>query len=515
MNPAPVHLFHIAYSQPTLATMRPGFKLLDNLANPRPDWYESWPIRKFLSENKLDEKAYYGFFSPKFHLKTGLEANDIRKFIANSDETVDAYFVCPQPEVGAVFLNPVWGSEFTDPGALETVQKVLDIAQIGVDIGSTVIDSTQLVYSNYVVAKPVFWRKWLKLVNRIYELAESGSDTQLQAELVKPTAYGADAQRKVFLAECLASILFITEQMKVKSIPLDSTKAARGIMYPYFEQAMACDALKIAFNKTGDLNFLQEFQKQSAAILSNFKKPAVSDPASQKTISKETTVKQIVVAVATRLSEENFYQQSATGKSLQLMKFSDVTIRLFANNAQGLSKIYNQVIEEYLDQNVILVFVHDDLHFLDLFWPHHLRQGLTQFELVGIVGNKSRHHMQPSWAFLDITGTWDAKDNLSGSVAHGTEFPPETCAEFGPTGSVKLLDGLFLAASAETFKNAGLRFDERFNFHFYDMDLCRSAELLHLRTGTIPLSLMHESKGSFNNQSWLDAYKAYIQKWQG
>jgi hypothetical protein len=26
---------------------------------------------------------------------------------------------------------------------------------------------------------------------------------------------------------------------------------------------------------------------------------------------------------------------------------------------------------------------------------------------------------------------------------------------------------------------------------------------------------MHESKGSFNNQSWLDAYKAYIEKWQG
>jgi hypothetical protein len=27
--------------------MEPGYRMLDNLANERPDWYEYWPIRRF------------------------------------------------------------------------------------------------------------------------------------------------------------------------------------------------------------------------------------------------------------------------------------------------------------------------------------------------------------------------------------------------------------------------------------------------------------------------------------
>jgi GT2 family glycosyltransferase len=72
---------------------------------------------------------------------------------------------------------------------------------------------------------------------------------------------------------------------------------------------------------------------------------------------------------------------------------------------------------------------------------------------------------------------------------------------------------VFLAVESEKLRLSGLRFDEQFLFHFYDMDLCRSAEKLNLKLGTVAISLIHESKGSFNNQSWLEAYKAYIAKW--
>ena len=50
----------------------PGFDVLDNSTNERPDWYEYWPIRKFLLNGPLDEDAFYGFLSPKFRLKTNL-----------------------------------------------------------------------------------------------------------------------------------------------------------------------------------------------------------------------------------------------------------------------------------------------------------------------------------------------------------------------------------------------------------------------------------------------------------
>jgi GT2 family glycosyltransferase len=284
--------------------------------------------------------------------------------------------------------------------------------------------------------------------------------------------------------------------------------------------------LKIAFNRTGDQSFLQAFHAKSQDILNNFLKPATIDKSSENAIPNaneniaisnvnqtRVTNKNIVLVVATRYSEAEFHTVSATGKSLQMFQFPNVTLRLFPNNSTGLPKLYNEVIQEFEYQDVHLVFAHDDLHFLDLFWPTHLQQGLAQYDLVGIVGNKMRHPLQPSWAFIDINGNWDKKENLSGSVAHGQSYPPETCAEFGPVGPVKVLDGLLLAASSNMFKQTGMRFDEQFSFHFYDLDLCRQAEQLQLKAGTIPFSLMHESKGSYNNQSWLDAYKAYVAKW--
>ncbi|MEY3998078.1 MAG: hypothetical protein RLY60_890, partial [Pseudomonadota bacterium] len=398
MNSAVIHLHHIAYSQQTLQALRPGFKLLDNLSNPRPDWYESWPIRQFLLNTVLDDDAYYAFFSPKFFLKTGLEANDLRQFIANDQDDTDAFFVCPQAEVGAVFLNPVMGSEFTDPGALSTVQRTLDKAGLGLDIASQVIDSTTLVYSNYIIAKPAYWRRWLSLVEFIYDIADNGTDPVLQSELVHPTRYDGGVQRKVFLIECLASLLFITERMRVKSIPLNESLAARGVMYPHRAQAMVCDACKIAFNRTGNRDYLNVFQTTSAAVLAQFIQPVAASETTDAAITHgvelavaprvsvvKPVAKPIVVVVATRHTEPEFHTQTATGKSLQLIKSERVSLKLFPENSTGLPALYNSVIDAYLDEDVILVFAHDDLHFLDLFWPERFDQGLSEFDLVGVV----------------------------------------------------------------------------------------------------------------------------------
>jgi hypothetical protein len=79
---------------------------------------------------------------------------------------------------------------------------------------------------------------------------------------------------------------------------------------------------------------------------------------------------------------------------------------------------------------------------------------------------------------------------------------------------VKLLDGVLLAAHSETLISKNLRFDERFDFHFYDLDFCRQAEAKHLRLGTWPLSLIHESAGQFGSPAWREAYAKYLDKWK-
>jgi hypothetical protein len=104
--------------------------------------------------------------------------------------------------------------------------------------------------------------------------------------------------------------------------------------------------------------------------------------------------------------------------------------------------------------------------------------------------------VSPHGASRIPTFVWDDSGNLSGSVAHGTGFPPTVLNRFGPPGkAVKLLDGFFLAVRSETLLSKGIRFDESFDFHFYDMDFCRQAEQHGLRMGTWTLSAIHESGG--------------------
>ena len=67
----------------------PGFLVLDNSSNERPDWFEYWPIRKFLLNETLDEESFYGFLSPKFKQKTNLSAAAAREFVGLEGSTTD------------------------------------------------------------------------------------------------------------------------------------------------------------------------------------------------------------------------------------------------------------------------------------------------------------------------------------------------------------------------------------------------------------------------------------------
>lgn len=222
----------------------------------------------------------------------------------------------------------------------------------------------------------------------------------------------------------------------------------------------------------------------------------------------------IKTVVATRKSIEIFWANCATGKSLSLFLGPHLEVVVYPHNTQGLPEIYNREIEKSKGEPCILVFAHDDLYFLDFFWMQQIFNGLTHFGIVGVAGNKRRIPFQPSWAFIDEKFTWDEPQHLSGVVGHGDSFPPSNISNFGPPfQEVKLLDGLILATFSDTLIKNHMRFDEKFKFHFYDIDFCRQAEIRGISMGTIPLSLIHESGGSFGSEGWKEAYQNYLQKW--
>jgi GT2 family glycosyltransferase len=219
--------------------------------------------------------------------------------------------------------------------------------------------------------------------------------------------------------------------------------------------------------------------------------------------------------VATRESRDSFATTTAIGRSLSLYQFEFVQLRLFEQNTRGLPEVYNLAIEEAKADPAILVFVHDDVHLLDYFWAERVLRSLDRFQLIGLAGNKRRVPRQPSWAFVDDKLTWDQPENLSGVVGHGKTFPPSNLSIFGAPGQeVKLLDGLMLAARSKTLVDNSLRFDEAFDFHFYDLDICRQAELKGVSMGTFALPVIHESGGNFGSEGWRRGYERYLEKWK-
>lgn len=258
-----VHLYHIAYSAQTLATLEPGYQLLDNLANERPDWFEYWPIRRFLlqalEQGSLDEQAWYGFFSPKFSSKVGLSHAQVCDFVRTHAARADVCLFSPQPDMGAFFLNVFEQGETFDPGLMDASQQFLAHAGRPCALASLVMDSRQTVFSNYFVARPAFWREWLTLCEQLFAVCE-GPDTPLRAPLVQPTNYPGAAQRKVFVLERLVSFL-LAVQPHWRTVAADpfgfAWSASRLRERP--EDAFISDALKLAFREQRFPEYMQAF----------------------------------------------------------------------------------------------------------------------------------------------------------------------------------------------------------------------------------------------------------------
>ena len=218
---------------------------------------------------------------------------------------------------------------------------------------------------------------------------------------------------------------------------------------------------------------------------------------------------------ATRASAEDFRTHSALGRSLEKYPLPFLSVSLCPENRSGLPLVYNAAIQRFSHEQSVLIFVHDDVHLLDFFWPDRLLQGLERFGIVGVAGNVRRVPQQPSWVHMDARFTLDSDQHLSGAVAHGAGWPPDKIHYFGTVGrEVKLLDGVLMAVRANTLRTHDLWFDERFDFHFYDLDFCRQAEQAGVSMGTVPMPIVHESRGDYGSASWRVAYTTYLEKWK-
>ncbi|MDE2303989.1 MAG: hypothetical protein KGL34_00370 [Gammaproteobacteria bacterium] len=244
------------YASPS--DLDPGFLVLDNRATERPDWYEYWPIRRFLRGEPLDEQAWYGFLSPRFRQKTNLDARAVHAFLAEAGASIDVALFSPSIHNTAHFWNVFEHGGHEHPG-LEAVAADL-LARIGrpTDLDRFVSDSRNTVNSNFFVAKPRFWRAWLEITERLYAIAEDAADPlgeRLRATV--PYRGRRDVQMKVFVLERMASWLLWREPGFATLARDPFAAGARVYKLPV---ALICDALKIAYATQGRAQYRTVFR---------------------------------------------------------------------------------------------------------------------------------------------------------------------------------------------------------------------------------------------------------------
>lgn len=280
----PVRLYQIAHTEAALASVEAGYHVLDNRANPRPDWYEYWPIRNFLLTETLDDTAFYGFFSPRFREKTNLAHADVLAFVRAHAAEADVLLFSPQPDMGAFFLNVFEQGEMFDPGLIDAHGAFLERIGRPVALEGLVMDSRHVVFSNYFVARPAFWRAWLVLNEALFAVCE-GPDDALKQALCQPTTYPGAARRKVFLQERAASLLLATEP-RWRAIPHDpygmGWSMSRFREYP--TEAVISDALKMAWRDRGFPAYLRAY----ATVRDRFRAQAGTGTAGEGTAGEGT-----------------------------------------------------------------------------------------------------------------------------------------------------------------------------------------------------------------------------------
>lgn len=259
-----INLYQIFYDNASKATLERGYIPLDNTRNERPDWYELWPIRNFLLNNRLDPDAWYGFFSPRFNEKTGIEFNHVHHFVSYFKDQAEVTFFPRSWCHIAYFRNVFIHGDLEHPGLLEMAACFLNDQRINLDLAELVTHSGNAVYSNNVVAKPKYWKAWLDLANAFYDYVEEGKNSNARA-IQKATSYGArQAPMKAFVQERLSAVLIQLESFRVATLDTSVSASISDLFQNEVRSRrllQVCDQLKQDFTKSNDINHLELYEK--------------------------------------------------------------------------------------------------------------------------------------------------------------------------------------------------------------------------------------------------------------
>lgn len=260
-------IHQIFYNEESWAKLDPAFVPLDNSANLRPDWYEFWVILNYLRTHELRDDCYYGFLSPNFGYKFGRPGEAVVQFArAHRSKSEVLLFTHGWDQI-CYFVNQFEQSEYWHPGTMKESRVFFET--VGVNIGEIVSHTVNSNFSNYIVAKPRFWRDWLQLAEQLWNYCEARGEG-LGGTIIP---YGRDGTRtfaKTFIQERLASVILYFGKFATSVFDNGHGRFTDDNIFPTHpglkRNFEAMDLLKQYYVATRDREFMSVFLKMRQRI---------------------------------------------------------------------------------------------------------------------------------------------------------------------------------------------------------------------------------------------------------
>jgi len=261
----PLELHQIFYDDASRARLAREFIPLDNRNSPHPEWYELWPILRFLERTSVRDDTWYGFFSPKFQEKVGISPGQIIEFLQQPTIRAEAVLFSPAWDQICFFRNPWEQGEAWHTGLLTASQQFFDAIGYGLSLKDSITDMSNTVFSNYLVAKGAFWSEWARVARALFDYVQSkATDDPLKGTV----AYGSERNQypmRAFVQERIATAILI--KLNFQSLAID-TSGQHAIFTRLFidnletrRALQACDLLKRLYRIHSDAQFLDVYEK--------------------------------------------------------------------------------------------------------------------------------------------------------------------------------------------------------------------------------------------------------------
>lgn len=259
-----ISIYQIYFDDHSRGMLDPGFIPFDNRLPVDRELYEFSVIYHFFKTHGFDENTYYGFLSPSFYNKTVVTSAQLLEFVQSNVGRYDAFFVSSGWDQIAYHKNVFYQGEYFHPGFMSVATEFFHAIggnSAKVSDSFSVFENT--VFSNYVVANAKYWRAWLALADKFYEIYKSGIVDSLHL----PAKYAkTDTTQAVFLQERLHSYLLMQHD-DLQVLPYDTTRIGPMLLTMFVDTPLnrklirSCEALKCQFLSNGDVDAINIYQQ--------------------------------------------------------------------------------------------------------------------------------------------------------------------------------------------------------------------------------------------------------------